>query len=57
MLSVKLTVLIVQGDEAGCVSTRVGWSVIYYSLLRKREKDVGSVGCVDQSEKSTENSQ
>ena len=26
-------------------------------LLRKKEKDVGSVGCVAQSEKSAENSQ
>ena len=29
-------------------------AVIYYSLLRKKEKDVADVGCVAQSEKSTE---
>jgi len=54
--TVNLTVLSLQGDGACCVST-MEWAYFYAPLLRKREKDVGSVGCVAQSEKSTENSQ
>ena len=37
LIIVKLTVLIAQGDEAGCVSTRVGWS-ISIPLSRRRRK-------------------
>ena len=38
-----------------CIHDGVG--LFIYPLLRKKEKDVGSVGRVAQSEKSTENSQ
>ena len=37
LIIVKLTVLILEGDEAGCVSTRVGWS-ISIPLSRRRRK-------------------
>ena len=37
LIIVKLKVLIAQGDEAGCVSTRVGWS-ISIPLCRRRIK-------------------
>ena len=36
---------------------RRGWLYLYLTLLRKKEKDVESVGSVAQSEKSPEKSQ
>ena len=56
LIIVKLTVLIVQGDEAGCASTRVGWS-IKFLFLAEEENNVGNVGNVAQSEKSPQKSQ
>ena len=45
-----------RGNDAGCVSTRLGALLISPSL-EEEENNVESVGCVAQSEKSTENSQ
>ena len=51
LIIVKLTVLIVQGDEADCVSTRFECS-ISSPFLVEEENNVGDVGNVAQSEKS-----
>ena len=45
LIIVKLTVLIVQGDEAGCVSTRVGWSISIPLSRRRRKKCRGCREC------------
>ena len=56
---VKLTVLIVRGDEAGCVSTRFGGLLVFLFLVEEENNvgDVGDVGNVAQSEKSPQKSQ
>ena len=56
LIIVKLTVLIMQVDEADCISTRF-WFFISIPYLIKEENNVWNVGDVAQSEKSPENSQ
>ena len=56
LIIVKLTVLIMQGDEADYVSTRFGWCISILFLV-KEENNVGDVGNVAQSEKSLQKSQ
>ena len=48
----------IMAGGSGLLSIHDGDGCLFITpLLRKEEKDVGSVGCVAQSEKSTENSQ
>ena len=47
----------IMAGGCGLLCTHDGVGLFIYPLLRKKKKDVGSVGCVAQSEKSTENSQ
>ena len=53
LIIVKLTVLIVRGDEAGCASTRLGGLLVSLFLVEEEN----NVGNVVQSEKSPQNSQ
>ena len=59
LVIVKLTVLILQWDEAGCVSTRFGGLLVFLFLVEEENNvgDVGDVGNVAQSEKSPQKSQ
>ena len=45
-----------QGDEAGCASTRFGGLLVFLFLVEE-ENNVGNVGNVAQSEKSPQKSQ
>ena len=53
LVFVKLMVLIMQGNEADCASTRF-WGLLVFLFLVEEENNVGDVA---QSEKSPENSQ
>ena len=56
LVIVELTILIMQGEDASCVSTRYGGLLVFLFLVEE-ENNVGNVGNVAQSEKSPQNSQ
>jgi len=56
LVIVKLTVLIMQWDRAGCASARFG-ELLVFPFLVEEENNVGDVGDVAQSEKSPQKSQ
>ena len=45
LIIVKLTVLIMQGDEAGCASTRFWWSISIPLSRRRRKQSRGCREC------------